>query len=368
MERVNGNWLTRNTKRLVLGVGLLSLTTVLVARSHLISHYQNHPTNAVAASPPLLSNGNWNVALSHPLFRLPIDAQESLFVRMYCKLDEQEGSPKSYGVVQYGIGTEAAQIEEWLRKPQFGDAEHARWIMRQVGSYKGEPVPLEELVPVRWTNHAVQMALPPEACPRSAYVMRLRQQVEPSGSARTQQVEVAHLEWLPETGWQTEMEALYVQGAKDNPSLLQLQSKELRRVSAEANWWIVAWFNSEAPRNESLVIVGVLAGQFVNRDGTITLKAGEAACVRLQHTSTSRKVEYIQPAELRVQNGQCMLRWDAAVASGYRLLEVKLYAVPSPLPVLANSIEEWNKLLRGAITLDASWYWAPQKPAYNPNF
>jgi hypothetical protein len=33
MERVNRNWLTRNTKRLVLGVGLLSLTTVLVARS-----------------------------------------------------------------------------------------------------------------------------------------------------------------------------------------------------------------------------------------------------------------------------------------------------------------------------------------------
>jgi hypothetical protein len=65
---------------------------------------------------------------------------------------------------------------------------------------------------------------------------------------------------------------------------------------------------------------------------------------------------------------QCLLSWDAAVASGYRLLGAHLYAVPSPLPVLANSIEEWNKLLRGAITLDASWYWAPQKPAYNPNF
>jgi hypothetical protein len=40
----------------------------------------------------------------------------------------------------------------------------------------------------------------------------------------------------------------------------------------------VAWFSPEAPQNEQLVIVGVLAGQFVNRDGTIKLNAGEAAC------------------------------------------------------------------------------------------
>jgi len=45
-----------------------------------------------------------------------------------------------------------------------------------------------------------------------------------------------------------------------------------------ASRWAVAWFSPEAPQNEQLVIVGVLAGQFVNRDGTIKLNAGEAAC------------------------------------------------------------------------------------------
>lgn len=155
--------------------------------------------------------------------------------------------------------------------------------------------------------------------------------------------------------------------AEDMTIILQVKSKALSEVSAEANWWVVAWFNAEPPRNERLVIVGVLAGQFVNRDGTITLKAGEAACIRLQYTSSSRRVEYIQPAELRVQRGQCVLRWDAAVARGYWPCEVKLFAVPSPLPVSAAGIEEWSKIHRTTLRLHPFLYWA-QSPFYAPDF
>jgi hypothetical protein len=370
MGRVNRQWWIRNAKRLALGVGLLSLTSALVAGGYLISHYQapTHATKSVAPTDQPLLDGNHGVELSNSLFRLPLDAQESLFVRMFWGVDAQQGSPERFGLVQYGIGTEAARIEKWLGGQQFGDAEHALWIVDRAGRYKREPILEERLVPVSLTNRSFQVALPSEARPKSAYVMRVRKQVDPSSSEQTQQVEVATFERLPEAGWQISTEALYTRGREGTPSVLQLRSKELANVSAEANWWVVVWFNVEAPRNEQLVIVGVLSGQFVNADGTIRLKAGEAACVRLHHTLTSRKVEYIQPAELRVQRNQCVLRWDAVVTSGYRLLEVKLYAVPSPLPVSANGIEEWSKLQQAALTLDASWYWAPQKPFYSPNF
>jgi len=360
MDGVNRYGQIRNAKRLVLGLVLLSLASALVAGSYLMMSQDQKPLSAAEFSAPR--------ELSSSLFRLPLDAQESLFVRMFCGLDAQEDSAGRYGVVEYGIGTEASRIGKRLGKQHFGDANHALWSVYRSASLKGDPKLVEQLIPVNLADRSFQVALPSDARPKGCRVIRLRKQIDSSGSERTQQAESADLKWLPEAGWQTQMEVRYLQGSEGNPSVLQVRSKALSKLSSGTNWWVVAWFNAEAPRNEQLVIVGVLAGQFVNRDGTIRLKAGEAACIRLRHTAPSRKVEYIQPAELRLQGDQWMLRWDAAVASGYRLLMVQLYAVPSPLPVLANSLEEWSKLSRGAITLDASWYWAPQKPAYYPDF
>ena len=439
MGQVNRHGRIWHAKRLALGLVMLSLASTLVAGSYLMMRPVRTSPSAAKSFPPA-NPFLWTVDIPSPLFRLPLDAQESLFVRMSCKLDTQEDPSECYGVVEYGIGTEASRIGEWLGKQHFGNTEHALWIanqywrplfripsegivaklnngsipdelkkafeanetplspqagvekddkgwwildcgkvyiLRQVDGVlsiygesgrKGDPHLAEELIPVNLADGSFQVALPSDARPKGCYVMRLRRQVDSSGSERTQQVETARLKWLSGAGWQTTMEARYVRGSEGNPSVLQVRSKALSELSSGTNWWVVAWFNAEAPLNEQLVIVGVLAGQFVNRDGTIRLKAGEAACIRLRHTAPSRKVEYIQPAELRLQGDQWMLRWDAAVASGYRLLMVQLYAVPSPLPVLANSLEEWSKLSRGAITLDASWYWAPQKPAYYPDF
>jgi hypothetical protein len=368
MGRLNRCWLIGNSKRLMLGAGLLSVTSALIAGSFLMSREQTPNPASNAVVPPNLPHldGYHRWELSGSMFRLPLDAQESLIVRMFCEVDTQEVSPERFGLVQYGVGTEAARIEKGLGE-QFGDAEHARWIVDRRGRYKREPLLEEQLVPVSLKDCSFQVALPSEARPKSCLVTRLRTQVEPSGWARTQQVEVATFAHLPEVGWQVHTEALYVRGAEKQPSILQVRSKELSKISAEANWWIVAWFNAEPPRNEQLVIVGVLAGRFVNRDGAITLKAGEAACIRLQYTSLSRKVEYIQPAELRVQRDQCVLRWDAAVARGYWPCEVKLFAVPSPLPVSATGIEEWSKLHRAALGLHPFLYWA-QSPFYTPNF
>jgi len=368
MRRVMRQFGIRCTKRLALGAGLLSMASALGAGGYLISHSPNRATPSDAPKKQPSVNNTHQVELHNPLFRSPLDAQESLFVRIECEFDNQEGAPKRYGVVQYGIGIEAARIEKRLRGPQFGDTEHGLWVVDHSERQKGEPILDARLLPAGFANRSFRVALPIEARPKSADAMRVRKQIDASGAERTQQVEIVRFERRSKGAWQIGSEALYVRGSEGQPSTLQWRSEALAKVSPEANWWVVAWLTSEAPRNERLVIVGVLTGQFVSRDGSVRLRAGEAACIRLSHNATSETVEYVQPAELRLENGRCVLRWDAAVDKAYRLVEAKLYAVPDPLPVLADSVEAWSKLSRGAITLDASWYWATQKPLYCPDF
>jgi hypothetical protein len=133
----------KTAKRATGGAGIVGIVAAVVVGSYL-ARQQHTPTTISemlrATEIPLT---NW-WETPNPIFRLPLDAQESLLLQMEYVYDTQaDASPSMHGderkrfrpsgLLQYGVGAEAQRIEQWLNKPLFGDAAHALLIEEKYG-------------------------------------------------------------------------------------------------------------------------------------------------------------------------------------------------------------------------------------------
>jgi hypothetical protein len=438
----------KTAKRAILVAAILGIASAVAAGGYWVGvHLQ--PDHTAASCEPI---ANW-WEIANPIFRRPLDTHESLLMRMEYVYDAPEDASthahgddnrrfRPNGIIQYGVGAEAQQIEEWLREPQFGDASHAlrveekygfgrplfsfsaaevgaelqegavpeslralfhahgetlseqatlidadgEWwisdgviyILRPEGGVfrvygeprKGNPRLVEQRIPVDWKPRSFRVPLPAETRPNWCQVMRVRKTPTSSGTEQTQQVEAAYLDWHPKEGWQTRKAASYTRDAGKGLSALQFWFDELTEITPDMDWVAVAWFSADAPRGEQpyeqFLIVAVLSGQIVSRDGTLVLNAGEAACVGLVHPPNEpfAQVERMRPVELRVYPSHCVLRWDASLTGGRELLDIALYALPRGAK---GARFRWD-YRRDGIDLNLGWSWAPQRAVWLVDF
>jgi hypothetical protein len=442
----------KTAKRVVGGAVIIGVAAAVAVGGYLAR--QQHTPATIPEMP--LADGvlltNW-WEIPNPIFRLPLDAQESLLLQMEYVYDTQaDASPSMHGderkrfrpsgLLQYGVGAEAQRIEQWLNKPLFGDAAHALLIeekygfgrplfsfsIEEVGAElqegavpeslralfqahgeslseqaslidaesewwisdgilyilrqeegifrvygeprKGNPRLVEQRIPVDWTPRSFRVLLPAGTRPKWCQVMRVRKTPTSSGTEQTQQVEAAYLDWHPKEGWQTRKAASFTHNAGKGLSALQFWFDELTEITPDMDWVAVAWFSADAPRGEQpyeqFLIVAVLSGQIVSRDGTLVLNAGEAACVGLVHPPNEpfAQVERMRPVELRVYPSHCVLRWDAFLTGGRELLDIALYALPRGAK---GARFRWD-YRRDGIDLDLGWSWAPQRAVWLVDF
>jgi hypothetical protein len=121
----------KTAKRAILVAAILGIASAVAAGGYWVGvHLQ--PDHTAASCEPI---ANW-WEIANPIFRRPLDTHESLLMRMEYVYDAPEDASthahgddnrrfRPNGIIQYGVGAEAQQIEEWLREPQFGDASHA---------------------------------------------------------------------------------------------------------------------------------------------------------------------------------------------------------------------------------------------------
>ncbi len=342
--------------QVILVLGLSGTISALVAADYLVSSLQREK----ATPRPALQSSNRSLTvhdslLTGSLFRLPVASQESLFVTL-------RGEDSSQ--LRYGIGSMAARIEKWLSSDLFADAHHARWIAPKSYAYKGDPEPQPVDLPVRWTDRSFQIPGAPTRW-KSGVVMRIWTQADPSGSEWTQQVEYATFESSSEV---SAREVIYTRGAGSNHSVLRIRSSEVESrtgvtLSPKTNRWIIALFSSRtAERKDSLLVIGVLSGKFVSKDGSISLNAGQAACLRVSQNNV--RAEYVQPVELIARDHECILRWEA-VEHGYEPERVQIHDHEQlPDSTVGYSFES----LKAMFPLSAYDLWANQKVIYYPVF
>lgn len=216
------------------------------------------------------------------------------------------------------------------------------------------------LVPVKLSDNSLQVALSTESGWDFVCGMRIRTQPNSSGTVQTQQVESVRVE-----GGQAHptVYSTYKRGAPGGRSLLHLQWKTMpEAMPSKAHRWIVVLFHPTEAKAERLLVIGVLSGRFVNRDGSISLKAGQAACVHIQ---PNEKSEYLQDAELTVRRDGCVLSWKT-IEDGYEPNRVQIHAVGSPRVV--DSVEQAIESLQVGLPLCAYEMWAIQSYVYYPNF
>ena len=131
----------KTAKRVVGGAVIIGVAAAVAVGGYLAR--QQHTPATIPEMP--LADGvlltNW-WEIPNPIFRLPLDARESLLLQMGYVYDD-EASPSTLddgerrfrpnGLIQYGVGAEAQRIEQWLNKPLFGDAAHALLIEEKYG-------------------------------------------------------------------------------------------------------------------------------------------------------------------------------------------------------------------------------------------
>ena len=129
----------KTAKRAILVAAILGIASAIATGGYWVGvHLQ--PDRAAASCEP---TANW-WEIANPIFRRPLDTQESLLMRMEYVYDAPEDASthahgennrrfRLDGIIQYGVGAEAQQIEEWLREPQFGDASHALRVEEKYG-------------------------------------------------------------------------------------------------------------------------------------------------------------------------------------------------------------------------------------------
>ncbi len=364
------------TKRWTVRAALTVVAFALGAGAYLIARRPEPPH-----TPPVLpANAPAQVAeVSSELLRAPLDSEESLLVEIVCEIDAPERAVwhtddgaevpvRLFGDVHYGIGSEAQRIENWLDGAQYGDARHALWSGITPDRLKGS---WQEklLVPAALADGSLRVAVHPNARPKVCNIFRMRTQADSahSVSRRVQQVATQRLRQQPRTGWETVYETVYTRASEDETAALQLTSPALRQVDSDANWWMVVWFDSTgAAGSESLVIVGVLSGRFVSRDGTIVINAGEAACLRIVHTpSALPTAHYLRQATLEWKQNRCALRWDASISENHEPLEVHLYRTQEPSTEKMPTL--WDDALHLCVYMDPGLF-KVQKMALIPYF
>lgn len=124
MSRATTHGKTNPAVRWSIGIALLGIAAGLFAGGHLMSqhHTEATPVKNTPYSPHALRIAGDNLFLTGSLFQLPLRSQESLFVWVCW----EDGS-----ALQYGTGWLAERIEEWRKKDLFGDATHAKWLVRK---------------------------------------------------------------------------------------------------------------------------------------------------------------------------------------------------------------------------------------------
>lgn len=129
----------KTAKRAILVAAILGIASAVAAGGYWVGVRLQHNRTAASCD----STANWWV-IANPIFRRPLDTHESLLMRMEYVYDAPEDAStpahgednrrfRPNGTIQYGVGAEAQQIEEWLREPQFGDASHALRIEEKYG-------------------------------------------------------------------------------------------------------------------------------------------------------------------------------------------------------------------------------------------
>jgi hypothetical protein len=133
----------KTAKRAILVAAILGIASAVAAGGYWVGEQHTPTTISEMLRATEIPLTNW-WETPNPIFRLPLDAQESLLLQMEYVYDTQaDASPSMHGderkrfrpsgLLQYGVGAEAQRIEQWLNKPLFGDAAHALLIEEKYG-------------------------------------------------------------------------------------------------------------------------------------------------------------------------------------------------------------------------------------------
>lgn len=322
-------------KRLMLTIEAVGVGSLLGTMSIVFAVYiTQEPPAKRSHVPPvylLLTIDPAHSSLGGHLFRLPIDAQESLFVSL---------RSKNGGELRYGVGPWAARIEQWRSADLFVDAKHAKIVLpsRSAEEAKGEPTMDEVISPVQLTHNAFSFQSSPPSIPswKSGRVLRIRTQTTDDPAKETiVKVETAAFD---ENGMS---EAIYIRGDASSDSLF-IFTPGSSTTAPEINKWIVILFEPREKDGKNLLaVVGVIAGKFSTRDNSILLRSGQAACLSVDRQG--RHISLMQHAALARQGGRYLVRWQP-IEQAYEPLRVQIHQLTASEDIVERGIESLERM------------------------